>query len=97
MIRLPSFLNFWAAAGNKTIGELEKLMGRRTMKILSDAMQNPQSAANLLETLPPSDRSKVIQFLNNPGELKQRAAAQTIRTVTNALTGESENQNALAQ
>lgn len=97
MIRFPSFLNFWAAAGNKTIGELEKRMGRKTMKILSDAMQNPQTAANLLETLPPSDRSKVIQFLNNPGELKQRVAGQTTRVVTNALAGESENQNALAQ
>lgn len=97
MLRFPSFVNAWAAAGNRTIGELEKRLGQKTMKTLSDAMQSPESAANLLEALPPSERNRVIQFLNNPGELKQRVIAPTIRGVTNALTGESENQNALAQ
>lgn len=97
MLRLPSFVNAWAAAGNKTLGELEKRLGRKTMKILSDAMQSPQAAANLLESLPPSERNKVIQLLNNPGQLTQRVAAPTVRGVTNALTGDSENQNALAR
>lgn len=97
MLRLPSFVNAWAAAGNKTISELEKRLGQKTMKTLSDAMQSPESAANLLESLPPSERSRVIQFLNNPGELKQRLVAPTIRGATNALAGESENQNALAR
>jgi hypothetical protein len=96
-LRLPSFVNAWAAAGNKTIGELEKRLGRKTMKTLSDAMRSPESAANLLESLPPSERNRVIQFLNNPGELKQRLVAPTIRGATNALAGESENQNALAR
>jgi hypothetical protein len=97
MLRFPSFVNAWAAAGNKTIGELEKRLGRETMKTLSDAMKSPESAANLLESLPPSERNRVIQFLNNPGELKQRLVAPTLRGVTNALTGESENQNALSR
>jgi hypothetical protein len=97
MLRLPSFVNAWAAAGNKTIGELEKRLGRKTMKTLSDAMQSPESAANLLDSLPPSERNRVIQFLNNPGELKQRLVAPTIRGATNALAGESENQNALTR
>jgi hypothetical protein len=97
MLRLPSFVNAWAAAGNKTISELEKRLGQKTMKTLSDAMRSPESAANLLESLPPSERSRVIQFLNNPGELKQRLVAPTIRGATNALAGESENQNALSR
>jgi hypothetical protein len=97
MLRLPSFVNAWAAAGNKTIGELEKRLGQKTMKTLSDAMRSPESAANLLESLPPSERSRVIQFLNNPGELKQRVAVQTIRSGTNALAGEQQNQNALSR
>jgi hypothetical protein len=95
MLRFPSFVNAWAAAGNRTIGELEKRLGQKTMKTLSDAMRSPETAANLLESLPPSERSRVIQFLNNPGELKQRVVAPTVRGVTNAMTGESENQNAL--
>lgn len=97
MLRFPSFVNAWAAAGNKTIGELEKRLGQKTMKTLSDAMQSPETAANLLESLPPSERNRVIQFLNNPGELKQRVAGQATRLVTNALAGESENQNALSR
>ena len=97
MLRFPSFVNAWAAAGNKTIGELEKRLGQKTMKTLSDAMKSPESAANLLESLPPSERNRVIQFLNNPGELKQRVAGQATRLVTNALAGESENQNALSR
>jgi hypothetical protein len=97
MLRLPSFVNAWAAAGNKTISELEKRLGQKTMKTLSDAMQSPESAANLLESLPTSERNRVIQFLNNPGELTQRLVAPTIRGAANALAGESENQNALAR
>jgi hypothetical protein len=97
MLRLPSFVNAWAAAGNKTIGELEKRLGQKTMKTLSDAMQSPESAANLLESLPTSERNRVIQFLNNPGELNQRLVAPTIRGAANALAGESENQNALSR
>ena len=96
MLRFPSFVNAWAAAGNRTIGELEKRLGQKTMRILSDAMQSPESAANLLESLPPSERSRVIQFLNNPGELKQRLVTPTIRAVTNNLAPESRNENALA-
>jgi hypothetical protein len=96
MIRFPSFVNAWAAAGNRTIGELEKRLGQKTIRTLSDAMRNPESAANLLESLPPSERSRVVQFLNNPGELKQRLVAPTLRAVTNSLAPESRKENALA-
>jgi hypothetical protein len=96
MLRFPSFVNAWAAVGNRTIGELEKRLGQKTMRTLSDAMRNPESAANLLESLPPSERSRVVQFLNNPGELKQRLVAPTLRAVTNSLAPESSKENALA-
>jgi hypothetical protein len=96
MIRFPSFVNAWAAVGNRTIGELEKRLGQKTMRTLSDAMRNPESAANLLESLPPSERSRVVQFLNNPGELKQRLVAPTLRAVTNSLAPESRKENTLA-
>lgn len=95
LLRFPSFINMWAAAGNRAIGELERKLGAETTNLLSKAMQNPQSAANLLEALPPSERVKFIQLLNNPGELVQRSVAPVTRGVTNALTNEPENQNAL--
>ena len=101
MIRLPSFVNAWAAVGNKTITELEKRLGTKTTKILSDAMQDPQTAANLLASIPASERNKVVQLLNNPSMLGLKGAAvtraaATPQTPTNALAPNQQNQNALA-
>jgi hypothetical protein len=102
MIRLPSLVNAWAAAGNKTISELEKRLGAKTTKTLSDAMQDPQAVANLLESIPASERNKIIQLLNNPSVLGLKGAAVTRAAAipaapTNALAPQSENQNALAR
>jgi len=101
MLRFPNLINAWAAAGNKTISELEKRIGVKTTKTLSDAMQNPQTAANLLESIPASERNKIVQLLNNPSMLGLKGAAVTraaaMPTVpTNALAPSSQNQNALA-
>lgn len=88
--RLPSWLSFWGAAVNKTIGELEKAVGSRTMKILADAMQSPQGAVNLLERLPASERNRVLQIISDPsvlgagaaGSKTAQKAAEAIRTGT---------------
>jgi hypothetical protein len=102
VLRFPNLINAWAAAGNKTISELEKRIGVKTTKTLSDAMQDPQTAANLLESIPASERNKIIQLLNNPSVLGLKGAAVTRAAAmpaapTNALAPQSENQNALAQ
>ena len=102
MVRFPSLINAWAAAGNKTISELEKRLGVKTTKTLSDAMQNPQTAANLFESLPPSEQNKIIQLLNNPTMLGLKGGAVTRAAAmpavpTNALAPQSENKNALAK
>src|SRR5574343_1359494 len=39
--RLPSWLSFWGAAANKTISELEKAIGSKSMKVLAEAAQSP--------------------------------------------------------
>jgi hypothetical protein len=102
MLRFPNLINAWAAAGNKTISELEKRIGVKTTKTLSDAMQDPQTAANLLESIPASERNKIIQLLNNPSVLGLKGAAVTRAAAMpaapiNALAPQSENQNALAR
>jgi hypothetical protein len=102
MVRFPSLINAWAAAGNKTISELEKRLGVKTTKTLSDAMQNPQTAADLLSSIPASERSKIVQLLNNPSALGLKGAAVTRAAAmpaapTNALAPQSENQNALVK
>ena len=100
--RLPSLLNFWATATNKTISELEKAVGTKTMKILGEAMQSPQSARNLLEKLPAQERNTVLRIFNNPMSIKgkgaQRAAEfmrSSATTSINALTS-APNENALS-
>lgn len=70
LIRLPSFINVFAAAGNKAISEYEKALGIKTMKTLTEAMKNPESAAKLLEALPTSERNRVTQLLTNPSSLR---------------------------
>ena len=70
LIRLPSFINVFAAAGNKAISEYEKALGAKTMKVLTEAMKTPQGAANLLDALPTSEKNRVTQLLTNPSSLR---------------------------
>jgi hypothetical protein len=95
--RLPSLLNFWASAGNKTLSELEQRIGAKTMAQLTQAMKTPQGAANLLETLPATERNRVFNLMSKPQTWKPGTAAATGVAVKNALAPEQENQNALAQ
>lgn len=94
--RFPSFLSFWASAGNKTLSELEQRLGAKTMAQLTQAMKTPQGAANLLETLPANERNRVLNLLSNPQKWKPGAAAATSVAAKNALAPE-EPQNALAR
>ena len=94
--RLPSLLNFWASAGNKTLSELEQRIGAKTMAQLTQAMKTPQGAAELLETLPAAERSRVLNLMTKPQTWKPGTAAATGVAVKNALAPE-ENQNALAR
>jgi len=95
--RFPSWLNFWTTAGNQAISELEKKIGAKSMAVLTQSLKTPQGAANLLETLPGAERSRVLQLIGNPKGLVQKAAAPAAIGVTNALAPENQNQNALTQ
>ena len=95
--RIPSALNFWATATNKTLAELQKELGTRTTNILSKAAQDPQAAANLLESLPASERSRVINAIKNSTRVRP-VIEQTARVlpISNAMAPQRENENALA-
>ena len=67
------------------------------MSQLTQAMKTPQGAANLLETLPASERNRVLNLMTKPQTWKPGTAAATGVAVKNALVSEQENQNALAQ
>ncbi|NDB70191.1 MAG: hypothetical protein EB015_19730 [Methylocystaceae bacterium] len=84
--RLPSLLNFWATATNRTISELEKAVGAKTMKILADAMQSPETAKNLLEKLPAQERSNVLRIISNPSSFKSKGAQRAAEFMRSGAT-----------
>jgi hypothetical protein len=77
MVRLPSWFSFWASAANKTVSELEKAIGNKSMKILTESMKNPQSAADLLNTLPTNEKQRVTELLTNPNSIRTMAQQST--------------------
>jgi hypothetical protein len=95
ILRVPSFLNFWAAASNKTLSELEKAVGVKTLKTLTDAMKTPEGTTALLDTLPGSERVRVLKLISDPKSWAQKSAGAAIVGATNALAPANENQNAL--
>jgi hypothetical protein len=98
--RLPSYLSAVAATTNKALNILENKIGAKTMQTLTEAFKSPEATANLLDTLPASERNRVLQLLSKPELWKATplkvtggAAAGTI----NSLAPASESQNALAE
>jgi hypothetical protein len=70
-LRVPSYLNAVAATTNKALGILENKIGAKTMTTLTEALKTPQGAADLLATLPGSERSRVLQIISDPSVLAQ--------------------------
>lgn len=95
---VPNWFNFWAAAGNKSLTALESAVGKKTMHMLAEAMQDPTKAAKLLETLPGNERVRVLKLISDPTSWSTPARAAAIGTgitVKNALA--PENQNAMSR
>jgi len=67
-LRLPSYINVYAATGNKALGILENKIGTKTMRALTEAFKTPQGTADLLNTLPANERSKVLQLISDPSK-----------------------------
>lgn len=89
LLRFPSFLTFWASAGNKVISEFEKAVGRDTLDVLTQAMKNPRNAANLLEQLPTVEKNKVLNLLADPSKWSSKAGSAgsaAVRETVKSLT-----------
>jgi hypothetical protein len=95
-VRIPSYLSAVASTTNKALQILENKIGTKTMDVLTKASQTPESAATLLDTLPASERVRVLNLLSNPQGWKPGTAAATSTAAKNALAPE-ESQNALAR
>lgn len=75
MMRLPSWFSFWASAGNKAVSELEKAVGSKSMKILTDALKTPQGTTDLLNKLPASEKQRITELLTNPSSIREMQQA----------------------
>ncbi len=101
-LRLPSYLSAVAASTNKALSILENKIGNKTMQYLTEASKSPENAKHLLDTLPASERIRVLNLLTDPKQWSVAAqAAKSISTGAlisgaNALAPEQYNSNALA-
>ena len=97
--RLPSYITAVAATTNKALSILEEKIGKKTMGALTEALRTPEGATKLLETLPGSERSRVLKLLSDPSQWKSGTKAAVTGTTTmgvNALAPERYENNALA-
>ena len=70
-LRVPSYLSAVAATTNKALQILENKIGAKTMGTLTEGLKTPEGAVKLLETLPASDRNRVLQLISDPSVLMQ--------------------------
>lgn len=91
VFRFPSFLSFWASAGNKALSEFEKAVGKETSDLLTQAMKTPQGAADILGQLPATERNKVLKVLADPSKWSSKAGltgSATVREAAKSLFSE---------
>jgi hypothetical protein len=99
-IRVPWGLSAKGAAINQALAKAEDRIGEKTMRILTEAMKSGQRADDLLATLNPAERARVVKILSE----SHRGGAEFIPkgakgAAINALLGgnQPESQNALAE
>jgi hypothetical protein len=85
VLRVPSFLSFWATAGNKVLSEFEKAVGRDTLDLLTQAMKNPRGAANILEQLPAVERNKVLRLMADPSKWSSKTGLSSTAAMREAV------------
>lgn len=98
--RFPNLLSREAAIGNLTFADLEKRLDKKVVAKLREGMLSGKNALDMLNALPSAERSKVLRVLTDRNTWGKAGAAAARAAVlpqapTNALAGESENQNAL--
>jgi hypothetical protein len=92
-IRIPWGLSAKGVAINQALAKAEDRIGEKTMRILTEAMKSGQRADDLLAVLNPAERARVVKVLREVEIVPKGAKGAAI----NALLGETESQNALAE
>jgi hypothetical protein len=98
-LRVPSYLSAVTTTTNEALNILANKIGKKTMQELAEASKTPEGAAALLETLPATERSRVLGLIADPSKWSSGAKAAVTGSVTtgvNALAPDRYNTNALA-
>ena len=77
-LSLPNVFNVVATTGNKILSGLSKRINKATLDTLIEASKTAKSFDELLATVPASERSKILQYLNDPSQFT------TVRRITPA-------------
>ena len=64
--QIPNVLNPKIAMANRGLRELEKKVGKDAMNALTEASKSGRSMAELIQTLPASQKSAVLNAMSNP-------------------------------
>ena len=86
-LRLPALFSRAATVSNKALDILEAKINRATFMQLEKSMQSGKSMADLISTLPTSERNAVLKALADPKTARQLA----LITNQNALAPQSKN------
>lgn len=96
-IRFPGLLSAKVTTANAALDRIQERVGKKTMKVLTEAMKSGKSAAELLDTLPASERSKILNILRNPQVYLEPGTSAAVGTQTiNKLSEEEPRQPANA-
>jgi hypothetical protein len=89
--RVPSYLSAITTNTNQALKILEEKINQNTMRTLTKALQTPEGAADLLKTLPASQRNQVLQLISRPDKWTAAARTGATAAAVNALAPDSEN------
>lgn len=95
--RFPGLLSAKITTANAALDRIQERVGKKTMAVLTEAMKSGKSAAELLDTLPASERSKILNILRNPQVYLEPGTSAAVGTQTiNKLSEEEPRQPANA-
>lgn len=98
--RIPAFFSKTTTAINMALDVLEGQVDKKVKQVFVDGMKSGKSAAELIQTLPSKERSKVLRTLMNSREWNPEAITAPVQLFVdrkNNLAPEQENRNALTR
>ena len=80
-LRLPALFSRTVTISNKGLDVLEQRIGRKTMDALTEGMKSAKSSTELLNTLPASERVKILKFMSQPENFSPAGRALTVNSM----------------